>query len=80
MAKDKEDIDEITTTTGVGSGMRKDSLPNKGKTNPDEDEKEGLGCICPACSAEIEKSGDTPCSKEVCPSCGALMKKREKEE
>jgi hypothetical protein len=69
---DKEKLDEITTTTAVGAGFKKDILPNKGR-NKREDRDDGT-CYCPVCKEKKNKSNkEKSCCEQTCPDCDSVM-------
>lgn len=69
---DKDKVDEVTTATAVGGGMRKDTLPNKGR-NKREDRDDG-NCYCPVCEEKKPKTNeDKTCCNQTCPDCGSVM-------
>jgi len=48
-------------------------------TNKEADDKNGKDlCICPHCGFEQEHQYGQPCSKQICPQCKSLMKRKER--
>lgn len=76
MILDRENIDEITTTTAVGGGLKKDTLPNreKGKGRNKNDRNK---CYCPVCKEPREKTDDNKsCCELTCPECNSVLTAR----
>ena len=67
-----------TGPAGQGSATGRD-IARSGGQGRMGDERPGFGpggeCICPACGTAIPHQPGMPCNTQICPKCGAKMKR-----